>query len=185
MRVGGVGRVRPASQKIREAAAGLQCQNQLHQMGIACHAHNDLYKILPTGGTIPWDGPFFNSRGYPLNAKDQGTGWAYQILPFIEEEVVHKMKQPWLVPVTIYNCPARRGPPACAWTGWSPGAYCSGPPGNRAWSWHQFWYGQVWSVATWASYTGMIPRAHPAGGPRSLAQVEARDGCANSMMLAE
>jgi len=37
----------PAVQKVREAAAQAQCQNNFKQIAIACHAFDDLYHYLP------------------------------------------------------------------------------------------------------------------------------------------
>jgi prepilin-type N-terminal cleavage/methylation domain-containing protein/prepilin-type processing-associated H-X9-DG protein len=58
----------PAVQKVREAASMVKCQNNLKQIGLACHMYHDVYNGLPPAEIAPG---FF-------------TFWAL-IFPFIEQ----------------------------------------------------------------------------------------------------
>ena len=66
----------PAVQKVRAAAARIQCTNNLKQIGIALHAYHDAHKALPTGG--------ITSGGW-------GTNWRVLILPFIDQAPLHQL----------------------------------------------------------------------------------------------
>jgi len=66
----------PAVQKIREAAARLQCQNNLKQMGLATHNTQDTFNRLP-----PLAGTFGGAYYAPF---------FFHLLPFIEQDNVWK-----------------------------------------------------------------------------------------------
>jgi prepilin-type N-terminal cleavage/methylation domain-containing protein len=121
-----IGLLLPAVQKVREAAARIQCQNNLKQMGLAVHNHHSTYKKMPTAGeagNYNWNRTL--SGGGPATGAQQSWGWAYQILPFMEQDNLWKYVEPnstagfssafqgdYFVFGNIppsYNCPSRRG----------------------------------------------------------------------------
>jgi prepilin-type N-terminal cleavage/methylation domain-containing protein/prepilin-type processing-associated H-X9-DG protein len=112
-----IGLLLPAVQKVRESAARSQCENNLHQMGVACHAHQDLYKRLPSGG---WGWLWI---GDPTRGTDntQPGGWIYNLLPFMEQDNLRKVPPAQCVGVAVpaFNCPSRRPAQAQASNGFT------------------------------------------------------------------
>jgi prepilin-type N-terminal cleavage/methylation domain-containing protein len=102
----------PAVQAAREAARRSHCQNSLRQIGLAIHNHVNSFGIFPTGGADVY--PKIENYvvgGRPLGPEKQGLGWAYQILPYLEESAVQGLiKQADLqaAVIPLYVCPSRR-----------------------------------------------------------------------------
>ena len=95
----------PAVQKIREAAARVQCQNNLKQLGLAVHTYHDANNKMP---------PSRNSK----RGADNAT-WALHLLPYIEQDALYKQWNPslayyqqlktfqWNTPIKTFICPSR------------------------------------------------------------------------------
>jgi len=110
-----IGLLLPAVQKVREAAARMQCANNLKQIGIATHSYHDATKFL-----VPaWIG---NNSEDP----DGWASWAVLLLPYLDQGGQYRLwdltklasTQPpaaYKVQLPIYLCPTR--PPAVFSTG--------------------------------------------------------------------
>jgi prepilin-type N-terminal cleavage/methylation domain-containing protein len=80
----------PAVQAARERARQAECGNNLKQIGIAVAGHVTQYTNLPNGGRDSGSLPTYDAQGTPYIGDKQLAGWAYQILPFLEQEAVWK-----------------------------------------------------------------------------------------------
>ncbi|MCA9127595.1 MAG: DUF1559 domain-containing protein, partial [Planctomycetales bacterium] len=75
-----VGLLLPAVQAAREAARAIQCQNNLHQIGLATHMFHDTMKAFPPARYQPRpDAPPERSCG------GEQTTWLVRIMPFMEQ----------------------------------------------------------------------------------------------------
>ena len=99
-----IGLLLPAVQKVRESANRTRCANNLKQIGLAFIVCNDNTGSLPTAGN-------YDSGNPPTDRLD--WGWAYQILPYIEQQNAQNITVENTIHTTIipiYYCPSRRAP---------------------------------------------------------------------------
>ena len=116
----------PAVQAARESARRAQCQNNLKQIALACTNHMQQFQHFPSSGWgFMWTGDPNRPPGHA-----QPGGWAYNILPFLEQSSIHdlgkgltNLSDPAVVsqlradlaeqkssPLPIFHCPSRRAP---------------------------------------------------------------------------
>lgn len=108
----------PAIQAARESARRARCSNNLRQLALGCHNHEQVLNTLPRGGTDP---------GLPVPAGandesccgDNGAYWTWiaRILPFVEQDALYKAanipkntigqsKAQVAVPLQVVFCPS-------------------------------------------------------------------------------
>ncbi|OWK35072.1 DUF1559 domain-containing protein [Fimbriiglobus ruber] len=103
-----IGLLLPAVQKVREAAARSTCSNNLKQIVLAVHGHNDALNTLPPlcapdAVTLIPSGPFAG-QNYTMHA---------YLLPYIEQNNIYKNLSPsgyaggqGTLPIKTYTCPS-------------------------------------------------------------------------------
>ncbi len=127
-----IGLLLPAVQKVREAAARMQCQNNLKQIGLAFMNYESALGNFPEGpydndprtnGVAAYDEfpPTYGNT--PCCSADHPDGWNhfFKILPYIEQENVFRLADFGTPPpnrinndlvaqslIKIYYCPSRR-----------------------------------------------------------------------------
>ncbi len=112
-----VGLILPAVSKVREASNRLSCLNNLKQMGLAFRSYENQMLYLPTAGWDDTYGPSYSGSA-PVAGWNQQAGWAFQILPHMDAELVYlgdatltlpnQMKKTIGTPHKFYFCPSRR-----------------------------------------------------------------------------
>jgi prepilin-type N-terminal cleavage/methylation domain-containing protein/prepilin-type processing-associated H-X9-DG protein len=113
-----IGLLLPAVQKVREAAARMQCGNNLKQLGLAFHMHHDTIGHLPTGGdkrsgvryVIGWPGhilPFMEQDNRRRGIDGMAANALYFIMPWRFRTAPHNGANPIFTdPVKIFVCPS-------------------------------------------------------------------------------
>jgi prepilin-type N-terminal cleavage/methylation domain-containing protein/prepilin-type processing-associated H-X9-DG protein len=175
-----IGLLLPAVQKVREAAARMECSNNLKQWGLAMHSFHDTKKQLPIG-----------ARNNPRQT------WVMYLWPHIEQNALgqkNDLNQHFYVPpgtiggtlnglcgakVPLYYCPSDSGADLD-----SPSAFYQRRRGNYVVNWGNTLYD------TAPPATGSAPFAHLSGNrstPREvkLSVIVAADGTSNTLLMSE
>jgi prepilin-type N-terminal cleavage/methylation domain-containing protein/prepilin-type processing-associated H-X9-DG protein len=101
----------------RRSSERLRCQSNVKQLALATQLHLDAHGHLPTGG---WSGAWVGLPGRGFGPAQPG-GWAYNILPYLEEGRLHSLgaksnaarllaasAERLQTPVAVFLCPWRR-----------------------------------------------------------------------------
>ncbi len=76
----------PAVQQAREAARRSQCTNNMKQLGLALHNHEEAFRFMP-----PWAWNFnVAPAGNPLGAQNQGHSLFSMITPYLDQAALQK-----------------------------------------------------------------------------------------------
>jgi prepilin-type N-terminal cleavage/methylation domain-containing protein len=179
----------PAVQKVRESASRTRCAHQLSQVTLAIHQYHQDYRRFPTGGRSCCSPCTYDASGKPLDPPHQMCGWAFQILPYIDQYNVHgssdylNVVAPALI--DTYFCPSRRPPTRNsypnAWPGYGLLDYATPMPGR--------WDGDVMEVQAYPidQLYGIMVRSLPEMAP-ALWRVDLSDisdGASNTILLGE
>ncbi len=126
-----IGLLLPAVQKVREAAARMQCSNNIKQISLALH------NVQSVAGKLP---PMHTYRsGNAFGGTNGGGNLFYWLLPYIEQDNLFKIDpnsdswngpNSWMIysqPVKPYLCPSdSTNQPVQMWTnGWAAGNYAA------------------------------------------------------------
>ncbi|MBN9119440.1 MAG: DUF1559 domain-containing protein [Planctomycetes bacterium] len=79
-----IGLLLPAVQKVREAAARMSCQNNMKQIGLACHNYESAYGVFPPAFYVELQ----LVNGAPT--KRTSYNWGCAVLPYIEQDNLAK-----------------------------------------------------------------------------------------------
>jgi prepilin-type N-terminal cleavage/methylation domain-containing protein len=88
-----IGLLVPAVQKVRGAAARIQCQDNLKQLGLAAHNYHSTFKRFPPGYNGPVPNVHYGSANFALSGAAVGNPtWISSLvylLPYVEQNVIY------------------------------------------------------------------------------------------------
>jgi prepilin-type N-terminal cleavage/methylation domain-containing protein/prepilin-type processing-associated H-X9-DG protein len=125
-----IGLLLPAVQKVRDAAARMQCQNNLKQFGLALHNYHDTNLKFPAAYSYP-----------PTTQVPFVHGWGVFILPYIEQDNIYRQYNQQAhffqapnatviqIPIKTFRCPSSPEPTGLNST---PGGLIPGIPSYQA-----------------------------------------------------
>ncbi|MDB5313344.1 MAG: putative major pilin subunit [Gemmataceae bacterium] len=120
-----IGLLLPAVQKTREAAARMQCGNNLKQMALACHAYHDARTGLPPAR----DDNSFSAHAYLLPYIEQGN--VFNQINFSVPYSAPANAGPMGTTIKTYICPS--DPTTSLPNGWAPNNYRVNQGSNILW----------------------------------------------------
>jgi prepilin-type N-terminal cleavage/methylation domain-containing protein/prepilin-type processing-associated H-X9-DG protein len=162
-----IGLLLPAVQKVREAAARMKCQNNLKQIGLACHNYHDANNKFPPG----WD---------------YATSWGplAHLMPYFEQDNLYRMTNLALpmsdttnattvnTQISILRCPSDRNNPMT-----SLGAVTNYHGNNGNWV--------VFVIARGLNGTDPAPNGMFYNGSQNLTFGSITDGTSNTAFFSE
>ena len=180
-----IGLLLPAVQKVRDAAARMSCQNNLHQFGIALHSYHDVNNAFPA------------AYWYPPSARQPFVhGWGTYILPFIEQDNLFKQydltkhffqppnSEVIKNPVKTFRCPSS---PEATGLNSTPGGLIAGVPAFQAakndYAPTSGILGSLWDIIVGPPSEGTRHGIIRANQTQRIADVT--DGTSNTVMLGE
>jgi prepilin-type N-terminal cleavage/methylation domain-containing protein/prepilin-type processing-associated H-X9-DG protein len=172
-----IGLLLPAVQKVREAAARLQCQNNLKQIGLALHNYNTAFGHLPS-----------NTR--PSAVVSVRERWATVILPWFEQGnilSIYNQNVNWSDPtnraavatrLALFECPSTPNPERLdsdpSLGAWNPIVACGD-------------YATIYGVDPRLLSLGLVDNAGPGILPPNSKPVlrDISDGTSNTVLITE
>ena len=179
-----IGLLVPAVQKVREAAARLQCQNNLTQWGLAMHNYHDVMKHLPPG-----------------NQSNPRRVWVVLVWPYVEQGTFYirfdQTKHFYQPPNTYVNTTDG------IYAKTAPIYYCPSDRPGALWKGDIYWRARGSYVINWGNmtvpYNPKDPVQNPALGiapfgytdnasrnlPRTTRLTDFTDGTSNTVLMSE